>query len=348
MNITFKNKVTHLAFAVLPLAASLTVTAAQAEEVNIYSYRQAFLIDPLLDAFTEQTGIKTNVIYGSSGLNERIEQEGRNSPADIILTPNTTILTDAYDKGLTQAIDSDILTSNIPAQYRAEDNHWFGLTTRARVIYASKERVEPGEITTYEQLADPEWEGRICTRSGKHNYNLSLFASMIEHHGETYTKTWLEGVKNNLARKPQGNDRGQVKAIMEGECDISLGNSYYFGKMITNTEEPEQVAWAQSVNIVFPNQEDRGAHMLISGAAVAKYAPNREEAVQLLEFMSGDLAQYMYAQENFEFPVKPGTPRSALLNKYMGDFIADDLSLTAIVSHVGEASKLVDEVGYDF
>ncbi|WP_394170665.1 Fe(3+) ABC transporter substrate-binding protein [Saccharospirillum alexandrii] len=348
MTTTIKRTVKHLTLVALPLAASLTVTAAQAEEVNIYSYRQAFLIEPLLNAFTQQTGIETNVIYASSGLNERIEQEGRNSPADIILTPNTTILVDAYDKGLTQAVESDILTSNIPAQYRADDNHWFGLTTRGRVIYASKDRVEPGEITTYEELADPQWEGRICTRSGKHSYNLSLFASMIEHHGEEYTKTWLEGVKNNLARTPQGNDRGQVKAIMEGECDLSLGNTYYFGKMITNTAEPEQVEWANSVNIVFPNQEDRGTHMFISGAAVAKHAPNRDEAVQLLEFMSQDLAQYMYAQENFEFPVKPGTPYSALLNQYMGDFVADDVSLTAIVDHVDEASRLVDEVGYDF
>lgn len=254
----------------------------------------------------------------------------------------------AYNQGVTQAVDSDVLTDNIPSQYRAEDDHWFGLTTRARIIYASKERVEPGEITSYEQLADPEWEGRICTRSGKHNYNLSLFASMIAHHGEEETREWLEGVKNNLARTPQGNDRGQVRAIHEGVCDLSLGNSYYFGKMITNSDEPKQIEWAQSVNLVFPNQDGRGTHMFISGIALAEHAPNRDNAVALMEFMVSPLAQYMYAQENFEFPVRPGTPYSALLNQYMGDFKQDDLSLTEITRYVDEASRLVDEVGYDF
>lgn len=339
-------KLTHLALAALPLTAGLAATAS-AEEVNIYSYRQPFLIEPMLEAFTSETGIETNVIYGD-GLVERMATEGRNSPADVLLTPNTTILMNAYNQGVTQAVDSDVLTDNIPSQYRAEDDHWFGLTTRARIIYASKERVEPGEITSYEQLADPEWEGRICTRSGKHNYNLSLFASMIAHHGEEETRQWLEGVKNNLARTPQGSDRGQVRAISEGVCDLSLGNSYYFGKMITNSDEPEQIEWAQSVNLVFPNQDGRGTHMFISGIALAEHAPNRDNAVALMEFMVSPLAQYMYAQENFEFPVRPGTPYSALLNQYMGDFKQDDLSLTEITRYVDEASRLVDEVGYDF
>lgn len=344
---TFK-ALTRVVLTALPLAAVMTTTAAQADEVNIYSFRQPFLIEPLLDAFTSETGIETNVVYAKKGLIARLETEGQNSPADLILTSNTSRLMDAYHKGLTQAVGSETLTSNIPAKYRADDNHWFGLTTRARVIYASKDRVEPGEITTYEELADPKWEGRICTRSGKHSYNLSLFASMIAHHGEEYTQEWLEGLKNNLARKPQGNDRAQVKAIKEGVCDLSLGNSYYFGKMITNHAEPEQIEWAQSVNIVFPNQDGRGAHMFISGVALTQHAPHRENAVRLMEFLSGPMAQYMYAQENFEFPVRPGTPRSSLLNEFMGEFKADDISLTEITSHVDEASKLVDKVGYNF
>ena len=331
----------------LTLVAAFGAGVAQAQEVNIYSYRQAFLIEPMLNAFSEQTGIDINVVYGN-GLIERLEAEGRNSPADLVLTSNTSVLTDAHAKGLTQAVDSDVLTNAIPAQYRAEDNHWFGLTTRARAIYASKERVEPGEVTTYEELADPKWEGRICTRSGKHDYNLSLFASMIEHHGEEYTEEWLQGLKNNLARKPQGNDRAQVKAVKEGVCDLALGNSYYFGKMITNTEEPEQVEWAKSVNIVFPNQEGRGAHMFISGVALTQHAPNRDAAVQLMEFLANPMAQYMYAQENFEFPVRPGVPNSSLLNQYMGDFKADTVSLTKVTEHVSDASKLVDKVAYDF
>ncbi|MFV8782148.1 Fe(3+) ABC transporter substrate-binding protein [Microbulbifer sp. SA54] len=319
-----------------------------AEQVNIYSYRQPFLIQPVLDKFTEETGIETRVVFASKGLNERLQREGRNSPADVVLTSNTSNLTELVSKGLAQPVESEILEKNIPAQFRDPKGEWFGLTTRARLIYASKDRVKPGEITRYEDLADPKWKGRICTRSGKHPYNLSLFASMIANHGVEETRTWLEGVKANLARKPQGNDRAQVKAISEGVCDLSLGNSYYFGNMITNTEQPEQIEWAKSVNLVFPNQQDRGTHMFISGAAVTKHAPNRDNAVKLLEFLSGPGAQHLYAEMNFEFPVRPGTPRSALINQYIGDFKEDSMSLTEIGAHVPEASRLVDEVGFDF
>ncbi|WP_237066064.1 Fe(3+) ABC transporter substrate-binding protein [Microbulbifer guangxiensis] len=334
--------------AVATAALGVVMTSAAAEQVNIYSYRQPFLIEPVLDAFTEETGIETRVVYASKGLVERLEREGRNSPADLVLTSNTSNLMQLVDQGLTQSVDSKVLQENIPAQFRAEDGQWFGLTTRARLIYASKDRVKPGEIKTYEELADPKWKGRICTRSGKHPYSLSLIASMIAHHGEEKTREWLEGVKANLARKPQGNDRAQVKAISEGVCDLSLGNSYYFGNMITNEEEPEQIEWAKSVNLVFPNQEDRGTHMFISGAAVTKHAPNRDNAVKLLEFLSGEQAQYLYAEKNFEFPVRPGVERSELIQEYMGDFKEDDLSLTEIASYVPAASKLVDEVAFDF
>ena len=339
-----------LFFRGLGAVAGLTVAlgAGAAEQVNIYSYRQPFLIEPVLDKFTEETGIETKVVYASKGLNERLQREGRNSPADLVLTSNTSNLMELVGKGLTQPVESDVLEKNIPAQFRDEDGNWFGLTTRARLIYASKDRVKPGEITRYEELADPKWKGRICTRSGKHPYTLSLVASMIAHHGEAETKQWLQGVKANLARKPQGNDRAQVKAISEGECDLSLGNSYYFGKMITNTEQPEQVDWAKSVNLVFPNQQDRGTHMFISGAALTKHAPNRENAVKLLEFLSGEQAQYLYAEKNFEFPVRPGIERSELIREYMGEFKEDELSITEIASHVPAASRLVDEVQFDF
>ena len=339
-----------LLFQGLGAVAGLTVAlgASAAEQVNIYSYRQPFLIEPVLDKFTEETGIETKVVYASKGLNERLQREGRNSPADLVLTSNTSNLMELVDKGLTQPVESEALEKNIPAQFRDENGNWFGLTTRARLIYASKDRVKPGEITRYEELADPKWKGRICTRSGKHPYTLSLVASMIAHHGEAETKQWLQGVKANLARKPQGNDRAQVKAISEGECDLSLGNSYYFGNMITNTEQPEQVDWAKSVNLVFPNQQDRGTHMFISGAALTKYAPNRANAVKLLEFLSGEQAQYLYAEKNFEFPVRPGIERSELIREYMGEFKEDDLSITEIASHVPAASRLVDEVQFDF
>ncbi|WP_197736497.1 extracellular solute-binding protein [Microbulbifer sp. GL-2] len=294
------------------------IGANAAEQVNIYSYRQPFLIEPILEEFTEKTGIETKVVYASKGLNERLQREGRNSPADLVLTSNTSSLMDLLNKQLTQPVNSEALEDNIPSQFRDKAGNWFGLTTRARLIYASKDRVKPGEITRYEELVDPKWKGRICTRSGKHPYTLSLIASMIAHHGEAETKQWLQGVKANLARKPQGNDRAQVKAISEGVCDLSLGNSYYFGKMITNKEQPEQVDWAKSVNLIFPNQKDRGTHMFISGAALTKHAPNRDNAIKLLEFLSGVDAQYVYAEKNYEFPVRPGTPRSKLIKEYMG------------------------------
>ncbi|WP_207063766.1 Fe(3+) ABC transporter substrate-binding protein [Motiliproteus sp. SC1-56] len=344
---SFKKLKPLAALIALPVAAAVTTPAQAAEEVNIYSYRQAFLIEPMLDAFTQETGIKTNVVFAKEGLLERLEREGRNSPADLLLTSDFGKLWDAVNKDLTQPVESDVLEQNIPAQYRDPDGKWFGLTSRARILYTSKERVKEGEVSTYEDLADPKWKGRICTRSGKHNYNIALFASMIQHHGEEKAEAWLEGLKNNLARKPQGNDRAQVKAVKEGVCDIALGNSYYFGKMITNAKNPEQIEWAQSVNLIFPNQADRGTHMNISGVALTEHAPNKANAIKLMEFLSGQLAQYMYAQENFEFPVRPNTPRSNLINKYMGEFKADEVSLAEVAKHREQASKLVDKVGYN-
>ncbi len=323
------------------------IPAYAAQEVNIYSARQAFLIKPMLDAFSQETGIKTNVIFAKQGLIERIANEGRNTHADLFLTPDIGPLYDMVNKGLTQAVDSPILGGNIPTQFRDPNGHWFGLTTRSRIIYLAKDRVQQGDILRYEDLVDPKWEGKICTRSGKHSYNLSLIGSMIAIHGSAKTEQWLRGVKKNLARKPQGNDRAQVKAIKEGVCDIALGNSYYFGNMITNAEKPEQIEWAKSVNLLFPNQSDRGAHMNISGIALTKHAKNKDNAIKLMEFLSGPLAQYMYAQENFEFPVRPGTPKSSLIQQYMGDFKADELSLATIAANRSQASKLVDKVGFD-
>ena len=341
-------QVSRLSVVVTCAASSLLVAQASvADEVNIYSYRQEFLIRPLLDAFTEKTGVDVNVVYSSSGLLERIENEGRNTPADILLTSDIGPLQDAKDRNLLASIDSATISANVPAQYRDEDGQWVGLTARSRIIYTSKERVAAGEISSYEDLADPKWAGRICTRSGKHSYNLSLIGAMIEHHGAAEAEIWLAALKDNLARKPQGNDRAQVKAVKEGECDVALGNSYYFGAMLTNDKEPEQKEWAQSVNLVFPNQEDRGAHMNISGAAITANAPNPEQAKQLLEFLTSDEAQRIYAEVNHEFPVRPGIARSALINEYMGEFKADTVSLTRVAANRAEASRMVDRVGFD-
>lgn len=325
------------------IAAAGATTVQAAEEVNVYSYRQPFLIQPMFDAFTRETGVKVNVVFAKKGLEERLKQEGENSPADLIFTVDIGRLHSVVEEGLTQSVESNTLESNIPANLRDPEGHWYGLTTRARIIYASKDRVKPGEITSYEDLADPKWKGKICTRSGNHSYNLALFASMIAHHGEEKTEEWLTGLKNNLARKPQGNDRAQVKAIWQGECDLAIGNSYYMGKMLA---DEEQYQWASSVNMIFPNQEDRGTHVNISGVAMTKHAPNKQNAVQLMEFLTDDLAQKMYSEQNYEYPVKPGVEWSGLLESW-GSYKVDDLGLDVIANNRSKASKLVDKVGYN-
>ncbi len=273
----------------LTVTTALTVFSAPARadgEVNIYSYRQPELIQPLLDAFTKETGIATNVLFLDKGLVERIQAEGANSPADVILTVDISRLTEAKDAGVTQSVSDETINKDIPAQYRDPDGNWFGLTTRGRVVYASKDRVSQTEIT-YEELADPKWKGKICTRDGQHSYNIGLIASMIAHHGEAETEAWLTGLKNNLARKPDGSDRDQAKAIFAGECDIALGNSYYVGLMLTNEKEPEQKEWAGAIKVMFPNAGDRGTHVNISGMALAKNAPNKDNAIKLMEFLLG-------------------------------------------------------------
>ena len=335
-----------LAVAILSLFTGLTsVTAVADDEVNVYSYRQEFLMAPLYEAFTAQTGIEVNSIYLKKGLIERLVQEGDNSPADIILTVDIGRLTDAVKQGVTQPLDNDTLKQNIPEQYRDPDGHWFGLTSRARMIVASKDRVDPAQLTTYEDLADEKFSGRICTRSGKHAYMVALTASIIANSGEQAAEDWLSGLKKNLARKPQGNDRAQVKAIKEGECDIAVINNYYMGKML-NDEKGEQQAWAQAVTVIFPNQQDRGTHMNISGIALTKSAPNKDNAVKFMEFLSSDEAQKIYAEVNYEYPVNPSVEQSELVKSW-GEFKPDDLSLAKIAGLRAQASKLADIVGYD-
>jgi iron(III) transport system substrate-binding protein len=325
------------------LALFISSSMAAAAEVNVYSYRQPFLIKPLFEAFTKETGINVNTVYAQQGLVERLKSEGANSPADLIFTVDIGRLADAVDAEVTQAVNSDILNANIPAPYRAASGHWFGLTTRARVIAASKERVKAGEISTYEALADPKWKGRICTRSGKHPYMVGLIASMIVHHGEAKAKEWLEGLKANVARKPQGNDRSQAKAIKEGQCDIAVMNHYYMAQMM---RDEEQSAWADAIYLVFPNQSDRGTHLNVSGMALTRSAPNKANAIKLMEFLSGDLAQQMYAEENSEYPVKDGVPWSGLLASW-GKFKADTVALDKVAQHRADAIKMVDAVQYD-
>jgi iron(III) transport system substrate-binding protein len=345
------NKLKKVAFAVLlgilVSGEVLKVKSVEsAEVVNLYSYRQPFLIKPLLDVFSKKTGIKVNVVFAKKGMLQRLKAEGKNTPADLVLTVDISRLGALVDADLLQPIKSAALDRNIPGQYRHPDGIWFGLTTRARVIFAHKTRVKISEVISYQDLAKPHMKGRICSRSGKHAYNLSLVASILAAKGEQAATDWARAIKANLARRPQGNDRAQVKAIKAGVCDVSLGNAYYMGAMATNDKKPEQKEWSAAVNVLFPDQLGRGTHVNISGAAVTKYAKNRANAIKLLEFLSDDFAQKMYAEQNFEYPVKPGVKWHPLVESW-GNFKADKLNLNEIVKLRGLAAKIMDRVDFD-
>ena len=326
-------------------AAAFAISAAvpASSDVNVYSYRQPELVEPLFTAFTDATGIQVNVTFLDKGMVERLKAEGMRSPADIIMTVDISRLSAAVAEGVTQSVSSDVLTSSIPSAFRDPGGHWHALTLRGRIVYASKERVGDGEVTTYEDLANGKWAGRLCSRLGTHPYNLALFGAMISRKGEAAAKEWIAALKRNLGRKPQGNDRAQVKAIWAGECDISLGNTYYMGKMLTNEE---QQAWANSVRIVFPVFEGGGTHMNVSGVAMTKAAPNREEAMKLMEFLASPEAQRIYAAVNYEYPVTPGVAASDLVASW-GEFVPDGLPLAEIARQRPAALRMVEEVGFD-
>ncbi|MDG1738933.1 MAG: Fe(3+) ABC transporter substrate-binding protein [Paracoccaceae bacterium] len=322
---------------------ALVASPALSEEVNVYSYRQPDLIAPLTDAFTAETGIDVNVAYLDKGMVERMKAEGRRSPADLVFTVDISRLAAIVNEGLTQPIASDTLESNVPSAYRDPDGHWYGLTTRARIVYASKDRVADGEITTYEDLASEKWQDRICTRSGMHAYNIALTSAIVHHQGEAGAKAWLEGIKSNLARKPQGNDRAQVKAIWAGECDIAIGNTYYMGKMLADKEQQD---WANAVNVVFPEFENGGTHVNVSGVALARYAPNPENALLLMEFLTSPSAQEIYAKINYEYPIAEGTNPDELVASW-GSFSADGVNLMTLAANRPSALRITEEVDFD-
>ncbi|HVG48925.1 MAG TPA: Fe(3+) ABC transporter substrate-binding protein [Rubellimicrobium sp.] len=328
----------------LLLATALGGTALPAlADVNVYTTRQPELIQPVIDAFTAETGIQVNLAFIEEGLVERLVAEGARSPADLVMTVDIGNLEQIVDAGVIQPVESEVLDAAIPEGFRDPENRWFALTERARIVYASKDRVAPGEVTTYEELADPKWQGRICTRPGTHNYNLALLSAVIAHHGEEYAKEWAEGLRANLARKPQGNDTAQVRAIWAGECDISLGNTYYMGQML---EDPEQAEWANSVRIDFPTFEDGGTHINVSGIAMTQAAPDREEALQLMEFLVSPEAQTVYAEENHEYPVLPGAEIPELVASW-GTLNADTLPLDEVAEHRADALRIMEEVNFD-
>lgn len=327
------------------LMALLAIPALADGEVNIYSARKEDLIKPLLDDFSKQTGVTVNLVTGKEAeLLQRLQSEGINTPADLLLTSDAGRLAAARQANVLQAVQSAALENHIPDAYRDPQGYWYGLSVRARPIIYAKDRVKPTELSTYEDLAAPRWKGRICVRSSDSIYNQSLAAGMIAHHGEAKTEAWAKGLVANFARSPKGGDRDQIKAVAAGECDLTLANTYYLGGMVTSSDKAEQDAAAQ-VAVFWPNAATTGVHVNISGAGVTAHAKNRDNAVKLLEFLAADKAQRWYADVNNEYPVNPAIPPSATL-KAWGEFKADTLNVAKLGELNAEAVKLMDRAGW--
>ncbi len=318
---------------------------ADLEEVNVYSARKEQLIKPLLTDFTKITGIKVNLITSKAdALLKRLESEGINSPADILITTDAGRLHRAKEAGVLQVSLTDKMKERVPEHLRDADGYWVGLTTRSRMIVYAKDRVKPSELSTYEALTDSKWKKRICIRSSNNIYNQSLVASMIAHKGKEATEEWVEGLVENMARKPKGGDRDQIKAVAAGQCDIAVVNTYYLGQML-NSNDPKQVKAAQQVAVFWPNQSDRGAHINVSGIAVTKAAKNKKNAVKLIEYLLSNDAQTWYAKTNNEYPVIAGAPWSDTLKNW-GTFHSDALNLTQLGNLNSEAIRIMDRAGW--
>jgi len=328
----------------LACLAGLVTQPSFAQELNLYTTREPGLIQPLLDEFTRTTGVKVNSIFVRDGLAERVAAEGPRSPADVLMTVDFGNLLDLVEKGLTQPVESTVLERAIPANLRGQNGEWFALSLRARVLYAAKD-LDLSSFS-YEQLGDPMWRDRVCIRSGQHPYNTALFAAHLAHHGEDRTEAWLRGLGANLSRTAAGGDRDVARDIMGGICDIGLGNSYYVGLMRSGGGGPEQEQWGAAIKVILPTFEGGGTHVNISGASVARHCPNRAAAVQFLEFLVSDGAQKIYAEANFEYPVKAGAAVHPIIAA-LGTLQIDSLPLAEVARHRATASKLVDMVGLD-
>ncbi|AVT83011.1 Fe(3+) ABC transporter substrate-binding protein [Rhodopseudomonas palustris] len=329
--------------AALALAAVVVpFTAGAAEQVNVYTYRETKLVQPLFDAFTKDTGIAVNVISASSGLEQRIKAEGADSPADVLLTVDIGRIDDAVAAGISQPINSTVIDEIVPPQFRDPNGQWAGISMRARVIYASKDRVKQ-EAITYEELADPKWKGKICIRSGQHIYNNALFAAYVAKHGEAKAEEWLRGLKANLAQKPSGGDRETARDVAAGKCDLGIGNTYYWALMLN---DPDKKAWADATRVMLPTFEGGGTHVNLSGVVLAKHAPNKANAVKLIEWLAGEKAQQIYADANYEYPIRAGVPLNPIIAGY-GKLKPDPLPIAKIAANRKAASTLVDKVGFD-
>ena len=327
------------------MASAIASPAFAQGEVNVYTTREPQLILPLLDIFTKDTGIKVNTVFVKDGLIERVKAEGARSPADVLMTVDIGNLVDLVEQGVTQPINSNVLNSAIPANLRGADGHWYALSLRDRVAYADK-NLDLTEIT-YEQMADPKWRGKFCVRSGQHPYNTALIAAMIAHNGVQATEQWLQGVKANLARKATGGDRNVARDILGGICDLGLANAYYVGLMRAAEPGTDNRQWGDAIKVIRPTFEKTGGTFVnISGAAVAQSSPNRDNAIKLLEFLVSDTAQSMYADANYELPVKPGVKLNPVVESF-GAMVVDPLPLIEVARFRQQASELVDKVGFD-
>ncbi len=335
----------RLTFFVSALALLSFGGVASAQEINLYTLREPGLVKPLVDAFTAKTGVKVNTIFMNDGLAERVVSEGARSPADVLMTADIAKLVEITEKGISQPVKSPTLDAAVPAPLRDANGLWFALSLRGRLIYVSKDRVQQTAMT-YEELADPKWKGKICIRAGQHPYNIATISAYIAHHGEAAAETWLKGVKANLGRKATGGDREGARDILGGLCDVAVGNSYYVGLMRSGAGGPEQKKWGDAINVILPTFANGGTQVNASGAAVAKYAPNRENAVKFLEFLVSDEGQKIYTQDNYEYPIKAGAPISPIIAA-LGELKPDSLPLSEIARHRKAASLLVDKTGFD-
>ena len=332
-------------FIAMIMAFMMPISSGLAAELNVYSYRVPQLLQPFLDAYTAETGTQFNVVHAPKGLAQRLQSEGAGSPADVVLTVDISRIAELENMGLLSPLNSDVINQRVPAHLRDDGGTWTALSTRARVIVVSNTRVQEGEITRIEDLAKPEWKGRICSRKGSHVYNRALLASLVVHLGEEAAEDWAKAYVDNLAKRPQGNDRAQAKSIYAGECDVALMNTYYYGAMANNTKNPEQQDWAKAIRMVFFNQDDRGQHINISAGGVVKTSPHQDEARAFLEWMTGPVAQRIYAEVNAEYPVNADVSPDPSVAAW-GAFKADDVSIEAIGRASSTAQMIIDRTGW--
>ena len=347
-NIFLLSQILFISYPSLALTESheLNKVIKSGGEVNIYSARKSYLMKPLLNAFEKDTGITVNIISGKSKeLQKRIEREGINTRADVLLTVDAANLYMAKSKNLLKKIYSEKINTLVPEYLRDQDGYWYGLSVRSRVIMYNPKKVSLSDLSTYEDMANKKWKGKICVRSSGNIYNQSLLASLISHLGERKAEIWAKNIVQNFSRKPKGNDRTQMTSVILGECDITLANTYYLGKWMSSKKEKER-KYAEQISVFFPNQNDRGAHINISGAAVVKYSKNSDNAIKLIEYLASDEAQELYANANHEYPIRENINVSDIVKSWGYPFKHDKLSADQLGKNNFKAVEIFDKVNW--